>query len=60
MLRERLKTMGMFPKIPDMAEIQKQLDAKFGELINEIRLVQQAVREQTAVLNDIRAQKGPQ
>lgn len=43
-LRDRLKTMGMFPKIPDMGEIEGKLDqrvdrivAKLDEILAELR-----------------------
>lgn len=45
-LKDRLKTMGMFPKIPDMGEIEAKLDQRFDRLIAKLDEILQELRTQ--------------
>lgn len=45
-LRDRIRTMGMFPKIPDMGEIEGKLDQRFDRLIAKLDEILQELRKQ--------------
>lgn len=47
-LRDRLQSMSMFPKIPDMSEIEAKLDQRFDRLIAKL----------DEILVELRTQRG--
>lgn len=51
-LKDKIRTMGLMPKLPDIGEIQRMMDARFGQL-------DQRLTEIRDILTQIRDKAGP-
>lgn len=54
-LGERIRAMGLFPKIPDVEEIRQEVEEKFQLMLGHLESID---RNTKSMLDELRTQRG--